>query len=75
MIVLGVLEAVDWVVLFEEDMLQCLIVGILLDLLVKGGDYKLEEIVGSKEVWVNGGEVLVFNFEDGCLMINIIKKI
>lgn len=75
MIVLGVLEVVDWVVLFEEDMLQCLIVGILLDLLVKGGDYKLEEIVGSKEVWVNGGEVLVFNFEDGCLMINIIKKI
>lgn len=44
-------------------------------MLVKGGDYKLEEIVGSKEVWVNGGEVLVFNFEDGCLMINIIKKI
>lgn len=75
MIVLGVLEVVDWVVFFEEDILQCLIVGILLDLLVKGGDYKLEQIVGSEEVWVNGGEVLVFNFEDGCLIINIIKKI
>ena len=44
-------------------------------LLVKGGDYKPEEIAGSKEVWANGGEVLVLNFEDGCSTTNIIKKI
>ncbi|STM36957.1 bifunctional protein HldE [includes: D-beta-D-heptose 7-phosphate kinase; D-beta-D-heptose 1-phosphate adenosyltransferase] [Escherichia coli] len=66
MIVLGALEAVDWVVSFEEDTPQRLIAGILPDLLVKGGDYKPEEIAGSKEVWANGGEVLVLNFEDGC---------
>ena len=60
---------------FEEDTPQRLIAGILPDLLVKGGDYKPEEIAGSKEVWANGGEVLVLNFEDGCSTTNIIKKI
>ncbi|HDZ1628615.1 TPA: bifunctional heptose 7-phosphate kinase/heptose 1-phosphate adenyltransferase, partial [Klebsiella pneumoniae] len=49
--------------------------GILPDLLVKGGDYKPEQIAGSEEVWANGGEVLVLNFEDGCSTTNIIKKI
>ena len=75
MIVLGALEAVDWVVSFEEDTPQRLIAGILPDLLVKGGDYKPEDIAGSEEVWANGGDVLVLNFEDGCSTTNIIKKI
>nr|AAD49847.1 RfaE mutant [Salmonella enterica] len=75
MIVLGALESVDWVVSFEEDTPQRLIAGILPDLLVKGGDYKPEEIAGSEEVWANGGEVMVLNFEDGCSTTNIIKKI
>nr|VUD23127.1 ADP-heptose synthase [Salmonella sp. NCTC 7297] len=66
MIVLGALESVDWVVSFEEDTPQRLIADILPDLLVKGGDYKPEEIAGSEEVWANGGEVMVLNFEDGC---------
>ncbi len=74
MIVLGALEAVDWVVSFEEDTPQRLIAGILPDLLVKGGDYKPEQIAGSEEVWANGGEVLVLNFEDGCSTTNIIKR-
>ncbi len=42
---------------------------------MKGGDYKPEQIAGSEEVWANGGEVLVLNFEDGCSTTNIIKKI
>ena len=75
MIVLGALEAVDWVVSFEEDTPQRLIAGILPDLLVKGGDYKPEQIAGSEEVWANGGEVMVLNFEDGCSTTNIIRKI
>ncbi|MFY3758365.1 PfkB family carbohydrate kinase, partial [Escherichia coli] len=54
MVVLGALEAVDWVVPFEEDTPQRLIADVLPDLLVKGGDYKPEEIAGSKEVWANG---------------------
>ncbi|WP_034943321.1 bifunctional D-glycero-beta-D-manno-heptose-7-phosphate kinase/D-glycero-beta-D-manno-heptose 1-phosphate adenylyltransferase HldE [Erwinia oleae] len=75
MIVLGALEAVDWVVAFEEDTPQRLIADVLPDLLVKGGDYKPEEIAGSKEVWANGGDVRVLNFEDGISTSNIIKTI
>ncbi len=75
MIVLAALEAVDWVVPFEEDTPQRLIADILPDLLVKGGDYKPEDIAGSKEVWAAGGDVRVLNFEDGCSTSNIIKVI
>ncbi|ORN00595.1 bifunctional D-glycero-beta-D-manno-heptose-7-phosphate kinase/D-glycero-beta-D-manno-heptose 1-phosphate adenylyltransferase HldE [Pantoea septica] len=75
MIVLGALEAVDWVVAFEEDTPQRLIASVLPDLLVKGGDYKPEDIAGSKEVWANGGDVRVLNFEDGISTTNIIKTI
>ncbi|MBK5143014.1 bifunctional D-glycero-beta-D-manno-heptose-7-phosphate kinase/D-glycero-beta-D-manno-heptose 1-phosphate adenylyltransferase HldE [Budviciaceae bacterium BWR-B9] len=75
MIVLGALESVDWVVAFEEDTPQRLIADILPDLLVKGGDYKPEDIAGSKEVWAAGGDVRVLNFEDGCSTSNIIKTI
>lgn len=76
MIVLAALEAVDWVVAFEEDTPQRLIADILPDLLVKGGDYQPHEIAGSAEVWANGGEVKVLNFEDGLSttrIINVIK--
>lgn len=75
MLVLGALGAVDWVVPFEEDTPQRLIAGILPDLLVKGGDYKPEQIAGSVEVWANGGEVRVLNFEDGLSTTKIINQI
>ncbi|QEW30759.1 bifunctional D-glycero-beta-D-manno-heptose-7-phosphate kinase/D-glycero-beta-D-manno-heptose 1-phosphate adenylyltransferase HldE [Erwinia billingiae] len=75
MIVLGALEAVDWVVPFEEDTPQRVIADVLPDLLVKGGDYKPEEIAGSVEVWANGGEVRVLNFEDGISTSKIIEAI
>ena len=75
MAVLAGLASVDWVVPFEEDTPQRLIGEILPDLLVKGGDYKPEEIAGSQEVWANGGEVKVLNFENGCSTTNVIKKI
>lgn len=75
MAVLAGLASVDWVVPFAEDTPQRLISEILPDLLVKGGDYKPEEIAGSQEVWANGGEVKVLNFENGCSTTNVIKKI
>ncbi len=75
MIVLGALEAVDWVVSFEEDTPQRLISEILPDLLVKGGDYKPEQVAGGKEVIAHGGEVRILNFEDGISTTNIIKTI
>ena len=69
------LRCVDYVILFDEDTPEQLIHQVQPDGLVKGGDYKPEQIAGSEEVWANGGEVLVLNFEDGCSTTNIIKKI
>lgn len=75
MAVLAGLASVDWLVEFNEDTPQRLISEVLPDLLVKGGDYKPEDIAGSQEVWANGGDVRVLNFEDGCSTSNVIKKI
>lgn len=75
MAVLAGLSSVDWLVAFDEDTPQRLIGEVLPDLLVKGGDYKPEDIAGSKEVWANGGDVKVLNFENGCSTSNVIQKI
>ena len=75
MAVLAGLGAVDWVIEFAEQTPQRLIAEILPDLLVKGGDYKPEDIAGGKEVIANGGEVRVLQFEEGCSTSEIIKTI
>ncbi|MFY1027212.1 bifunctional D-glycero-beta-D-manno-heptose-7-phosphate kinase/D-glycero-beta-D-manno-heptose 1-phosphate adenylyltransferase HldE [Actinobacillus seminis] len=75
MAVLAGLSSVDWLVAFSEDTPQRLIGEILPDLLVKGGDYKAEDIAGSQEVWANGGKVKVLNFEEGFSTSNVIKRI
>lgn len=75
MLVLAALEAVDWVVPFSEDTPQRIIANMLPDLLVKGGDYQLHEVAGSKDVWAYGGDVRVLNFEAGHSTTNIIKVI
>ncbi|CAG9295785.1 bifunctional D-glycero-beta-D-manno-heptose-7-phosphate kinase/D-glycero-beta-D-manno-heptose 1-phosphate adenylyltransferase HldE [Celerinatantimonas diazotrophica] len=75
MAVLAGLAAVDWVVSFSDDTPQQLIADLLPDLLVKGGDYQVEQIAGHKEVLANGGDVKVLNFEDGCSTSKIIEAI
>ncbi|WP_341501881.1 bifunctional D-glycero-beta-D-manno-heptose-7-phosphate kinase/D-glycero-beta-D-manno-heptose 1-phosphate adenylyltransferase HldE [Gallaecimonas sp. GXIMD4217] len=75
MAVLAALGAVDWVVPFGEDTPQRLIARILPNLLVKGGDYKPEDIAGGAEVIANGGEVRVLQFKDGCSTTGIIQRI
>ena len=75
MAVLAGLGAVDWVVPFTEETPQRLISEILPTRLVKGGDYKPEDIAGGQEVIAAGGEVLVLNFEDGCSTTEIIEAI
>jgi len=75
MAVLAGLGAVDWVVSFSEDTPQRVISNILPDILVKGGDYKVEDIAGGKEVMANGGEVKVLNFEEGISTTDIINSI
>jgi D-beta-D-heptose 7-phosphate kinase/D-beta-D-heptose 1-phosphate adenosyltransferase len=75
MAVLAGLGAVDWVVPFSEDTPQRLIANILPNTLVKGGDYKVEDIAGGAEVIAAGGEVKVLNFEDGISTTKIINAI
>ena len=77
MAVLSGLESVDWVVPFSEETPARLIGACLPDVLVKGGDYKLEEIAGSDAVIDNGGVVKVLDFVDGLsttAVIDAIKK-
>jgi D-beta-D-heptose 7-phosphate kinase/D-beta-D-heptose 1-phosphate adenosyltransferase len=75
MAVLAGLGPVDWVVPFSEETPKRLISEVLPSLLVKGGDYKPEEIAGCEEVIAAGGEVRVLNFEDGCSTTEIIEAI
>lgn len=75
MAVLASLSAVDWVVPFSEETPQRLISEMLPDILVKGGDYKIEDIAGGKEVLENGGVVKVLHFEEGVSTTGIIETI
>ena len=75
MAVLAGLSAVDWVVPFEEDTPQRIIARLLPDVLVKGGDYTVDEIAGGREVLENGGDVKVLTFEDGVSTTGIIERI
>ncbi|HEX5046919.1 MAG TPA: bifunctional D-glycero-beta-D-manno-heptose-7-phosphate kinase/D-glycero-beta-D-manno-heptose 1-phosphate adenylyltransferase HldE [Gammaproteobacteria bacterium] len=65
MAVLAGLAAVDWVVPFAEDTPAELIAKVVPDVLVKGGDYRVEQIAGGDTVLKNGGEVRVLGFKPG----------
>ena len=69
------LAAVDYVVPFHEDTPADLIESVLPDVLVKGGDYKPEEIAGGKAVLANGGEVRVLSFRGGHSTTRIIDRL
>lgn len=66
---------VDGVIAFEEDTPINLIETLRPDVLVKGGDYTLETIVGAKEVQSWGGEVKVLSFKEGESSTSIINRI
>ena len=65
----------DAVIIFHEDTPADLIKTILPDVLVKGGDYKIENIAGAKEVLANGGKVILADIIQGVSTTGIIKKI
>jgi len=73
--VLAGLEAVDWVIPFGEDTPRELICELLPDLLVKGGDYRPEDIAGHDCVVANGGEVRVLDFVDGRSTSLLVERI
>ncbi|MGL5250898.1 MAG: D-glycero-beta-D-manno-heptose 1-phosphate adenylyltransferase, partial [Enterovibrio sp.] len=75
MAVLSGLSAVDWVVAFEEQTPERIITELLPNVLVKGGDYQVEQIAGGKAVLAAGGEVRVLNFEEGCSTTQLINSI
>lgn len=72
--ILAALKAVDHTILFDEETPLNLIKAIKPDVLVKGGDWKIEQIVGSDFVLRNGGQVLSLNFVDGKSTTAIIEK-
>lgn len=75
MLVLASLGVVDWVVPFSEATPSRLIGEVLPDVLVKGGDYKPEEIAGGSAVIENGGEVKILEFVEGLSTTNVINKL
>lgn len=76
--VLSGLRCVDLVLSFgskTDDTPLQLITDIMPDVLVKGGDYTLETIVGAREVQANGGDVCIIEFVDNCSSTRIIEKL
>ena len=74
-LLLASLLMVDAVVIFEEDTPLELITALKPDVLVKGGDYTIEQIVGSKEVLANGGRVVINPIVEGFSTTGLIQQI
>jgi D-beta-D-heptose 7-phosphate kinase/D-beta-D-heptose 1-phosphate adenosyltransferase len=66
---------VDAVVIFEEDTPLHLIKSLQPDVLVKGGDYTIEQIVGAKEVIASGGRVVINPIVQGFSTTDVLEKI
>lgn len=74
-LLLASLAIVDAVTLFDEDTPLELILAIMPDVIVKGGDYTLEQMIGAKEVMANGGRVVINPILEGFSTTGIIGKI
>jgi len=75
MAMLAGLSAVDWVVTFEHDTPLALLEKLRPDVLVKGGDYGIEQVVGGDMVRAYGGEVAVLSLVEDCSTTAIVEKI
>ena len=73
--VLASLAAVDYVTVFEEDTPRDIIAKILPDVLVKGGDWGPDQIVGREEVEAAGGRVVTVPLEPGYSTTGILERI
>lgn len=73
--ILASLSFIDHVIFFDDDTPEHLINTLLPDVLVKGADYKIENIVGAKTVIANGGTVETISLSDGYSTTNIINKL
>ncbi len=72
--ILASLIMVDAVIIFDEDTPLNLIKNILPDVLIKGGDYNPDNIVGAKEVVANGGSIEIIPLDEGFSTTGLIEK-
>jgi rfaE bifunctional protein nucleotidyltransferase chain/domain len=72
--ILAALRQVDYVTIFDDISPRALITGLLPDVLVKGGDYNLDEIHGREEVEAAGGRVVSLPFIKGASTSAIIER-
>jgi D-beta-D-heptose 7-phosphate kinase/D-beta-D-heptose 1-phosphate adenosyltransferase len=73
--ILAAIEDIDYLVSFSEEIPQKTIARLLPDVLVKGGDWKPEEVVGKREVEDAGGEVEIIPYLEGRSSSDIVKRI
>ena len=73
--ILAALRSVDYVTVFDDLSPRSLIAKLLPDVLVKGGDYKLDEIHGRDEVEAAGGKVVALPFVEGASTTAMIEKV
>ena len=73
--ILAALRFVDYVTIFDDISPRSLITKLLPDVLVKGGDYQLDQIHGREEVEAAGGKVISLPFVEGASTTDIIKKV
>jgi len=73
--VMAALNCVDYVTIFDGPTPREIIAALLPDVLVKGGDWDLDRIVGRDEVEAAGGEVLSLPFIEGCSTTDLIERI
>ncbi len=73
--IIAALESVDYVVVFNDETPRSLIAALLPDVLVKGGDWEIDQIVGRDEVEAAGGRVLSLPYVEGASTTNIIGRI
>jgi rfaE bifunctional protein nucleotidyltransferase chain/domain len=73
--ILAALSSVDFVTVFDEESPRTLIAEVLPDVLVKGGDYRPDEIHGREEVEAAGGRVLSLPFVEGASTTGVIERI
>ena len=73
--VLGALRSVDWVTSFADDTPAALIAEVSPDVLVKGGDYREDEIAGAEHVRGAGGKVIVLDYVEACSTSELINRL
>ena len=73
--VVAALQAVDYVIIFDEETPRELIAELLPDVLVKGGDWPLDDIVGREQVEAAGGKVLSLPYVEGSSTTDIIERV